>query len=161
MTQIDPINTSMKTYTVTLTEKQIGVIQAACEVLARLGIGQFSDALDWLPTKPDYDRWHDDQIEISRILKRHMIDGIDGYSSNFSVHSPKVSESVRIAWDLYQVVRHRLSWDRAIADGYVASLDAPRNWNKMLGVCYDNPMVISSEPPAVIKGEGDERARHG
>ena len=40
----------MRTYTITLNEAQAGTIQIACEVLARLGIGQFRDALEQLPT---------------------------------------------------------------------------------------------------------------
>jgi hypothetical protein len=52
---------------------------------------------------------------------------------------------------MYQVIRHRLSWDRAVEDGTIASPDAPRDWSKMLGVNYDEPMRTGPEPLAKIE----------
>ena len=40
----------MKTYTLNITRQQALTLQVACEVLARLGLGQFRDALEHLPT---------------------------------------------------------------------------------------------------------------
>jgi hypothetical protein len=46
----------MKKYTVELTEGQLSTISVACEILARLGIGQWKDAFDHLPLVKD-NKW--------------------------------------------------------------------------------------------------------
>jgi hypothetical protein len=49
------------------------------------------------------------------------------------------------------VIRHRQSWDKAVAEGIVASVDAPRDWSKMMGVNYDEPFRASEEPLAKVE----------
>lgn len=139
-------------YTLTVTKEQAQVLIQATEILARLGIGQFRDALECLPMR-DFlpDGWHEDMDSIGRMLSRHMIGGIDGYRSSLGIHHKDVSEASRIAWDLYQVLRHRLAWDRAAAEGIVESADAPRKWPDMMQVHYDEPMKVSEQPLAVVR----------
>lgn len=140
----------MTTYTLTITESQARVISVACEILARLGLGQFRDALDHLPQREDIDWsiWHDDMEIIGNLLSRHMLGGVDGWRSNLGIHHQDVSEQSRIAWDLHQVVRHRLAWDRAIAYGHTDG--TTRNWDEMISVYYDDPSHVSDEPLAKI-----------
>lgn len=138
-------------YTITVTNEQARVLAQATEVLARLGIGQFRDALDRLPKRKAVpEGWHDDMSLISKLLSRHMIGGVDGYHSSLGIHSKDVPETSRIAWDLYQVLRNRLAWDRAVAEGIVESIDAPRKWPEMIQVHYDEPLQVSGQPLAVI-----------
>ena len=139
-------------YTLTLTEKQAETLMIASEVLARLGIGQFRDALEWLPRREAYpEGWHNDMAAIGMILSRHMIGRVNGYHSDLGIHNDDVHPTPKIAWDLYQVIRHRLAWDKAVAEGVVDSPDSPRNWTAMLGVHYDEPMKSSAEPLAEIR----------
>lgn len=136
------------TYTLTLTPEQAQVLSHAAEIIARLGIGQFRDALEWLPTtefRPD--GWHEDMETIGMLLSRHMKHNVDGYRSNLGINNKDVAEQARIAWDLYQVIRHRLSWDRAIEQGIVQPGE-PRKWLQMDSVNYDAPMKASTEPLA-------------
>ena len=143
-------------YTLTLTEKQAETLMIASEVLARLGIGQFRDALGWLPRREEFpEGWHDEMAAIGRMLSRHMIGAVDGYQSSLGIHNDDVRPTPRIAWDLYQVIRHRLAWDKAVAEGVVDSPDAPRKWPAMLGVHYDEPMKSSAEPLAEIRRVDD------
>lgn len=141
----------MATYTLTVTEKQAQVIATAAELLARLGIGQFRDALEHLPM-PEFlpPGWHDDMDAIGKILSRHMAGGIDGHSSSLGMHHKDTPEVSRVAWDLYQVIRHRLAWDRAVRDGVVEP-GAPRKWPEMIQVFYDEPMKTSDQPLATVK----------
>ena len=128
-----------RTYTITLNEAQAGTIQIACEVLARLGIGQFRDALEQLPTTEFFpDGWHEDMAAVENILRRHM--------------QPQIStrEQHKVAWDLYTLVRHRLSWDRAIDEGRIKPGDS-RKWPEMMAVNYDDPHHTSKEPIAKIE----------
>lgn len=138
-------------YTLTLTLRQAQVLQQATEVLARLGIGQFRDALERLPLKEGAPQgWHQDMDDIGAMLARHTISGVDGWHSSLSILGGDTPESSKIAWDLHQVLRHRLAWDRAVAEGVVASADAPRRWPEMTQVSYDTPLRASSQPLATL-----------
>jgi hypothetical protein len=140
----------MKTYTLTLTEAQAQTLSRGMDIIARLGIGQFRDALEQLPLVKDYAHgWHDDMDVIGLILAKYTIDGVNGWNSSLGIHHNKVSESTRIAWDLYQVVRNRLAWDWAIAHGIVKEGEQ-RKWPEMMQVHYDEPSKVSNEPLAKI-----------
>jgi hypothetical protein len=141
----------VRTYTITLNETQAGTIQIACEVLARLGIGQFRDALEHLPTTEFMPPgWHEDMDQIGQILKKHTISNVDGWQSSLGIHHAKTHEEAKIAWDLYTLVRHRLSMDRAIDEGRIKPGE-PRKWPEMMTVNYDDPHHTSKEPLAKIE----------
>lgn len=125
----------MTQYTLHLNATQAATISHACEVLARLGMGQFRDALECLPLKEFApDGWHEDMEGIAHILKKHttIMSGVGAYHS---IGSHKTSDKSKTAWDLYQVVRHRLAWD------------ANPNGNPF-SVMHDTPMQTSKEPLA-------------
>ena len=126
------------TYHLHINEAQARAISHACEILARLGMGQFKDALECLPLK-EYapDGWWDDMEGIAHILKKHttVMHGVGAYHS---IRSHKTSDTSKTARDLYQVIRHRLAWD------------AEPNWNPM-SVVFDQPMRTSPEPLAWIE----------
>ena len=138
----------MTTYTITLTATQAATISHACEVLARLGMGQYTDALECLPTKelcPD--GWHEDMQAIGHILSKHApIHNIHNHK-----REPRRTAMSNVAWDVYQVTRHRLAWDRARADGHTG--DKPPTW----GVSFDAPLQTSPEPlPQMTAAEPDQ-----
>ena len=139
----------MKAYTLTITHTQARTLSTACEVLDRLGMGQFKDAFDCLPLRKDIDwsAWHDDMEQISRILSKHMQGGIDGIRSSTGIAN--ASEEARSAMDLHQVIRHRLSWDRAIAEGVTDG--TKREWPAMMQTWYDEPAKYSEEPLAKME----------
>ncbi len=138
---------SEKIYRLTINERQAQTISKACEMLARLGMGQLDDALRELPMRGgvEWERWHADVRHVGRILSAHMPGNIDGHSSHLGISSERVSEDSQIAWDLYQVIRHRVAWDRAIAEGKTDG--TVRAWDKgMMGVHFDEPMTVSAQP---------------
>ena len=123
----------MSKYTLTLTARQAAEISSACEIVARLQMGQADMALRELPggQPKDYDALREIQQMIERLVPA------------------KIESGDSIAWDLYQVIRHRLSWDREIERGNIERGE-PRNWSIMMGVSFDEPMKMGSEPLAVI-----------
>ncbi len=131
-------------YTLTLTERQAAALSEAAEIYARLGIGQFHDALRVLPTTEAVPDWHDDMLVIGRMLARHMKHGVDGWGSSLGIFSAEVSDGAKVCWDLHQVIRHRLAMDYAAAK----NLDP----SQMYGVQYNEPMRAGSEPLAKIAG---------
>lgn len=142
----------MSNYTLEITESQAQTISLACEVLSRLGMGQWRYATDHLPLKEkmDWIEWHDDLDDMGRILSKHMKDGIDGWRSCLGVANDSVRPECRDAYDIHQVVRKRLAWDRAVEEGIVESVDAPRKWPEMIQTFYDDPLKVGDEPLAKI-----------
>jgi hypothetical protein len=145
--------TPMKTYNLQVTEEQLKVISTACELLSRIQGGQIREAFDYLPLKKDIDWsvYHEIQDELTRRMPEILEDGIDGWSSSFGVGSSKVHNYHDIAWDLYQVIRHKLSWERAVEEGVIESENSPRKWSEMMGVSFDPPMRFGSEKLAKIE----------
>lgn len=146
----------MNNYTITLTQKQLETVQEALEVYSRLGIGQWRQAFEKLPLRQnessfDWAHWHDFLDDVGFQIKNFTKQRVDGYQSSLGIHGLDVSESAQIAWDVHQVIRHRLSWERAVEQGFVESLDSPRNWREMLGVNYDEPMPTSDQPLAKVE----------
>jgi hypothetical protein len=96
-----------KLYQVTLNSKQVEAISCACELFTRIRLGQFSDIL-WkvYPEKmlgeqrPEIDRLFD---QLGMLLR--------GKLSHYGSDSDW-SERSEITWDIYQVLRNRLAWDR-------------------------------------------------
>jgi hypothetical protein len=141
----------MKKYTIEITETQVNVIKEALEVFARLGIGQFRDALESLPLKESCAEGRsDDMLVIGQILKKHTKSNVDGWQSSFSIHSQDVNDEAQIAWDIYQVIRRKLSWDYAIENGWVKDENDTRNWKEMMGVNLDDPLQVGPDPLAKI-----------
>ncbi len=86
-----------------LTKKQAEIVAIACELLARIGIGQL-DILERLPLREprDYGLWHRDLAAIRKLLSHHNIMGADGYNSSLGITMGEVSEEAKIAWDIYK-----------------------------------------------------------
>ena len=142
-----------KRYLLELTETQAQVIQKACDLLSRVESGQWHVAFDLLPKdgKTDWKQWHDAKEEIKEIMKTVLKDGIDGVACSFGVGSSQTPPSSDIAWDIHQVIRHRLAWEDAIEHGTVQSINDNRDWRSMMGVAYDPPMRFGPEPLAKIQ----------
>lgn len=139
----------MKTYKIELNEKQLAALSQACEVLARLGIGQWRDAFDKLPLdrdRLDYKHFNTDREVINSIVRKYLKNGVDGYNSSLSIYNEEVSEDAVIAWDMHQVFRKELAWDYAVEKGWVESKEDQRCWSNMFGVDFDDPLHTSKEP---------------
>lgn len=139
----------MTTYTLHVTAAQAQTISRACEVLARLGIGQVIEGLRELPQAEgiDWTDFHDDCQAVSTLMSKYMPHRINGYSSNLGIYN--ADKDARLAWDLHQVLRHRLAWDRAKTEGWTDG--TTRNWNEMMGVHYDEPLKVCEEPLAKME----------
>ena len=130
-------------YTITVTSDQLKVLETATAVLARLGFGQLTSVLEHLPLNAKrLDSWNQDVGLIQRLVSQHIIDNTGGGN-----------DSTRIAWDIHQVIRHRLAWDYALEKGYIQSLDSPRQWPEMMQVHYDEPLKSSNHSLIDIKHE--------
>ena len=137
-------------YTITVTAEQARIISNACELMARIGIGQWAEFLYYLPGANKMN-WNDMREELLPVMERHLkpFVGIDGWYSSLGVGSDKSAPDTDEAFDLSAVIRHRLAWDRAVDNGITDGVT--RNWDVMMAVDYDEPMRCGSEPLARIE----------
>ena len=108
--------------TLTVTEKQLQLIQKSLDFYSRVGIGQF-DAIKDHPTfekhlhkefeidgKTDYSRYHAVRDSADNVIfqARNILYNDNSLSRNGSwgIYNKKVDESCREAFDLIQVIRH-------------------------------------------------------
>ena len=142
-----------KTYTLTITEKQAWALQEATDLLQRVQLGQWREIEDNLPLKKpiDYEEFHNDFKIIGELLSKHMIGGIDGYCSSLGIGNKNLPESNGILYDIHCVIRHKLSWERAVEQNVIESEDSKRKWPEMMGVNYDPPMKWGNEPLAKME----------
>ena len=138
-----------KKYTVTLTEKQLLAISDAADLQQRLQLGQYREIENSLPIDyktVNWEEFHEDMKEIGRILSKHMIGDVDGTFCTLGVGNEKLPESNSILYEIHRVIRHKLSWEKAVEEGIVESEESPRNWSKMMTVNFDEPMKYSNQP---------------
>lgn len=131
----------MTTYNLNgLTESQLRVTAKALDVYARLGLGQFRDALECLPFKdePGFDEW-ELMGEVSKILAPHMIHEINGIGRSLGINSPELKEKHRTAFDACKVIRH-----------FLAHKNRPLQPGQMPSVDHDTPIKYSAEPLPTI-----------
>ena len=58
---------------------------------------------------------------------------------SYGITSKEVPTECKLAYDMQQVISHRMGWDRA-------GNPPVRDWSKMLGYIYDDPMNLSGLP---------------
>lgn len=128
---------SKKTYTLTMSEEQAQIAVRALDLYTRIGIGQFEEIL----------RVYDPLCEVfdaQRTSVRGSMDEIKaqaGHPPNGShgIHNDKVRDEFRVAYDIQQVIRNRIAFDRNPEGG--------------MQVDFDTPRAISQLPLPTIKSE--------
>jgi hypothetical protein len=143
---------SQKFYQMTVTKEQLQVISNACNVLARLQLGQWDIMFDELPVQKelDYEKYHQIKDTLRQMMPMILAGGMDGLHSSYGVANPNLPRENGVAFDLRDVIRHKLSWEDAVEKGIIESEDAPRKWPEMMYVNYDPPMKWGDEKLATI-----------
>ena len=114
----------MKVYRLTVTDNQLDAIDRALESFMRMSIGQFKYSIEEV--------WRDKVLEVDRrelesICDRlkEMYTGYKDRGASYGIHSKEVQEDARIAWDIKQVIRHRISYDRHPEGGHTVNFNPP------------------------------------
>lgn len=136
----------MKTYQVTMNEKQVMLLSYVSECTSRWLAGQPDMMIEMLGNKDGKMAFqdHEDKDAVCNLIKKQM-----GVTNGSSWNMPK-SEDTNLLWDIYQVFRHRISWDKAIEKGIIKEGES-RNFSEMFGVNYDDPMRRGGEFLCTIK----------
>ncbi len=126
-------------YTLTLNEKQADVLNHALELFSRLKAGQLQELWHLCATgKQDRQEFEDIASKLKTCLFPELTaSGSHGVGQG-TFHGDDRGD---VAWDLHEVVRHRLAWSRAGNPSH-------RDYKKMLGHNYDKPTSWSGEPLA-------------
>lgn len=133
----------MAKYQIEVSEEQLDTLIKATELLARVGIGQVSEAVGYSPAAliPNVG-----DLASARQVAREVESLCTGMppDASFGIGHEKVAKITKRSWELYQTLRHRLSWDRA-------GNPEKRDYAKMFGAHYDEPMNYTGEPLPVIR----------
>lgn len=114
----------MTTYTLTVTAQQLEIIRNATELLSRIAGGQVEEVLRYAPI--DQEDYFEARGSLLRALEPFMS----------KTYQPSDIDSG--SWDIYQVARHRLAWDRK-----------PQGDPSCLH--FDDPVQHGSEPLPTVK----------
>jgi hypothetical protein len=118
----------MSTYTLRATEEQMVVVRDALDLAARCGMGQIHEAVRWFPA-PHNARLYGRFFRLGLFLAR-----LFGH-----VGITQAEQHCQIAWELMQVIRHRLAWDRV-------GNPPVRKWPDMMHVIYHEPLWLTKGP---------------
>ena len=115
----------VESYTLELSAEHLQVINSALELFFRCGMGQYDHILD-LP-----DHWDKRNDLAAEVLDQlHVILTKKAPNAYSSITSSEISDSYRVANDIYQVIRHKLSWDKNPKGGMTVNYDTPMKWGK-------------------------------
>lgn len=139
----------MKKYNLELTEKQLHAVLEATDLLQRIQLGQWTEIEKSLPLAESIS-YEDIQL-IGEILSKYMLYGFNGIGSCLGIGNSSLPNNNGILYDLYCVIRHKLSWESAVEKGIIENENSERKWPEMIGVSYDSPMKWGDEPLAKIE----------
>ncbi len=115
---------TQKTYTLNMSEAQAQVVVRALDLYTRIGIGQFEEILRvYDPLSETWGSGHKFALEFIKEIKAqagHPMNGSHG------IHNPKVRDDFRVAYDVQQVIRNRIAFDKNPEGGMTVDFDTPR-----------------------------------
>lgn len=113
-----------------LTEHEAGTLVSALDMLGRLHLGQhwtLVEAVAWWRVFPrDQDTPN----------VRQVLEGAAQYLTGLPLHASwamgyrELDAEAQVAYDIQQVIRHRLAWDRTPEGGITVDFDPPRKWSR-------------------------------
>lgn len=113
-----------KKYNLKLTEGQAQALVMGLESFMRLGIAQYNLAIEMaLPGKllPGYNKELEESFQT---IKKNIYNIVPSMSLSLW-DKEMVSETVRVAHDIYEVIRHKLAWDRHPEGGFTVDFNSP------------------------------------
>lgn len=127
---------SKKKYRLELDEQQAQLVIQALDMATRIHMGQTNIVGEYLQGCSPRNANPEIVDSALELLRRECF----GFtrSESFGITSEQISDDARVMWDIHQVLRHRLSWDRA-------GNPETRDWSTMMGVNFDEPRRSSHE----------------
>lgn len=112
-------------YNITVTESQANILVRALDLFSRIGIGQFENVVEVYNHDFRLDAVKQERIRLCLQWAKEEA----GHPANgsYGIHNKAVSNDFRAAYDLQQVIRHRIAWDRRPEGGIQVNFDEPRS----------------------------------
>jgi len=134
-------------YRVTLSESQLELISEACEILCCIEQNQLDVLIGVLGRRCA------SRGEVILELRENIETLRRNVASLIPARVPGEPPTIGDRyWDLHQVFRHRLAWDRAYRGGLLKPGE-PRRWPEMMQNHYDLPRPSSSDPLPCVELE--------
>lgn len=128
-----------KRYALTITEEQANTLINALDLYQRIGMGQLDEIIRVAVSAPGHKYDWAEVDKTMNILKLQLL-GWPHIGTAHGIRSSELPDQFRIAWDIQQVVRHRLAHD-GLKPG-----EKPGIY-----VYFDEPHQTSKEPLPEIK----------
>jgi len=108
-------------YNITVTETQAELLVCALDLYSRIGIGQFEEVASVYDPARKLENW--DSIHTLLLAAKEEA----GHPRNGShgIMNPKVRDVFRAAYDLQQVIRHKVAWSRNPEGSILVHHDTP------------------------------------
>lgn len=132
-----------KKYSLEVTEEHLQVLINALDLYTRVGIGQFEEVARVYMGLGNSNRQLEYYLTAAKVSVGHPKNG------SFGIHNPNVRDEFRQAFDIKQVIRHRLAWDRSPQGGSGIDFFEPDNIGNIPAPKIDQ--IPSS--PELYKGE--------
>jgi hypothetical protein len=111
-----------RSYKLHVTESQLQAIRNACELLARVHMGQLFAVAEALARYNLADRYCELREGLEAL--QPLVHGLPA-NSYPGIHSPKLADEAGQAWDIHRVCRHILAWDRNPEGAWTVDFDDP------------------------------------
>ena len=107
-------------YTLTISPEHAQLLVRALDLFSRIGMGQFEKISSVYRTLTI-----DQKTNLyNKLLEIKEIVGLP-YNDHHGIHSPDIKDDFRQAFDMLQVIRHRLAWDKNPKGGFQVYFDTP------------------------------------
>lgn len=133
-------------FQLTFTPEQARVLTQALDIYSRLGLGQFEKVLDVYD--PDFKLTGPVRDEIRRALEVAKEEAGHPAHGSHGIHNPVVPDTFRVAFDLQQVVRHKLAWAETPMGSPLLRFDTPRQSSQLA-----LPTIEIIDEPAETAGQ--------
>lgn len=128
---------------VTMTAEQAAIVMRACELMARIRIGQLDRVVEEIEDmsfaklpreEPEHSQAFDQLIKdrdvanhYACLIKGLMFPEIGPYpGASYGVGHDKRGD---IAWEVYTTIRHKVSWHEHPEGGWGVNFDKPHSWS--------------------------------
>jgi hypothetical protein len=135
---------TQETYHLTVTKRQAQVIQSACELVMRLGLGQLDHVMDHIlhlpklrtPPSPRSEAATEEWYSSTKNV-RDLLDAVTFAASGFAhgasygIGNSALPPETTIAADIRDVIRHRLAYDGlqpGEKPGWTVNFHTPMGW---------------------------------
>jgi len=106
-------------YQLTVSEEQAEVISKSVEFFARINMGQLEEVFYQLLDNPKFLDLSVDERQAfrSQLAEASLMFTKLTSGASFGIHNPDIPEQARTAWDVYQIIRQVLAWERQPTGG--------------------------------------------